>query len=101
VFSKPDVQKWFQPYLMTQLYTDIVPLEFYGGGANTDVDRRKADAEQVNVKFQGDVFNDLQRPLYPIIEPQAEGRIDIVGVYAEGRIIDEKGFVEFLKNPKK
>lgn len=101
MFSKPDVQKWFQPYLVTQLYTDIVPQEFYGPGADTDVTRRKGDAEDVNAKFQGDVFDDLQRPLYAIIEPQANDRVEIVGVYAEGRIIDEKGFVEFLKNPKK
>jgi hypothetical protein len=100
VFSKPEVQKWFKPYLIVQLYTDIVPAEFYAPPIASDVRRREADAQDINVAFMQRAFDSLQLPLYVILEPTADGRVDVVGAYAEGRIMDEPAFIEFLKNPK-
>ncbi len=100
MFSKPEVQKWMKPYLVVQLYTDTVPAEFYAPGTPHDPARREADAKEINVPFMQDAFGTLQLPLYVIIEPRTDGRIDVVGTYAEGRIMDEAGFIEFLKNPK-
>lgn len=104
MFSKPDVQKWFQPYIFTQLYTDVIPLAFYAPELRSqlakDSARQAADAQEVNVPFMQEVFGTLTLPLYAVVEPELDGRIRVVGVYDQGLIRDEGEFIEFLKNPK-
>ena len=87
-----------------QLYTDRVPNEFYSSELRaqfgSDTTRQKNDAKLVNDAFLKKVFNTAQLPLYVVLEPNVDERIDVAGIYAEGRIIDEAGFAEFLRNPK-
>lgn len=87
-----------------QLYTDRVPNEFYSSELRaqfgSDTVRQKTDAKLVNDAFLKKAFNTAQLPLYVVLEPNIDERIDVIGIYAEGRIIDVKGFAEFLQNPK-
>ena len=45
------------------------------------------------------MFGTQQLPLYVILDPQADGKVNVVGVYDEGVINDVPRFVEFLKKP--
>lgn len=102
VFTKPDFRKLFEPYLTVKLYTDTVPKLYYSAvlqGELTKTHRQETDAE-VNLNFQRKVFQTEQLPLYAILEPLPDGRIDVLGVYTEGRINNEAAFAEFLRNPK-
>lgn len=95
VFSKPEIQELFKPYARVQLFTDTVPDRYY-----PDADRRRADADAAaNLWFQRQAFGTEQLPLYVILKPEPDGKIGVAGVYAEGKINDEKTFVEFLKRP--
>lgn len=102
VFSKPEFKKLFQPYYLVQLYTDVVPNEFYAPSLRAkfgdSTSRQKEDAT-VNRWFQKAAFDDEQLPLYIILEPLPNGKIKIVGRYDEGKINDEAGFAKFLKDP--
>jgi hypothetical protein len=102
VFSKPEIKKLFAPYELVQLYTDIVPNEFYSpedrAQMGNSTARQKEDAE-VNVEFQRSVFNDSRLPLYAILEPRPDNTIRIIGVYDEGRINNESAFARFLSDP--
>lgn len=101
VFNKAVVKELFQPYKLVQLYTDIVPNNFYAtrlGDSSPGIARRKADGE-ANLWFQRRYFGTEQLPLYVILEPLLDGKIDVVGVYSEGKINNESAFVSFLKEP--
>ncbi|HMC65446.1 MAG TPA: hypothetical protein VKI65_10950 [Gemmataceae bacterium] len=102
MFSKSEFKDLFREYNLVQLYTDVVPNELYPpeiraklGG---DTVRQKADAG-VNRWFQTAAFGTEQLPLYVILEPLPNGKIDIVGKYDEGKINDEGAFAQFLKKP--
>jgi thiol:disulfide interchange protein DsbD len=103
VFTKPQIHKLFEPYLVVKLYTDTVPAEYYSSEVRAELARDGgrvvADAEQVNLRFQKTVFNTEQLPLYVILEPQLNEDIHVLGVYKEGRIINEAAFIEFLSKP--
>jgi thiol:disulfide interchange protein DsbD len=102
VFTKPDFRKLLEPYLTVKLYTDTVPKLYYSAvlqGELTKTNRQETDAE-VNLNFQRKVFQTEQLPLYAILEPLPDGRIDVLGVYTEGRINNEAAFADFLRNPK-
>ena len=103
VFTKPEFQKLFQSFLVVQIYTDIVKNEFYSpelqAKFGSDTSRQEADAK-VNEAFQKKAFNTLQLPLYVILEPQVDGKINVLGSYDEGRIINESAFAAFLRDPK-
>jgi thiol:disulfide interchange protein DsbD len=97
VFSKPEIQELFKPYARVQLFTDTIPDRYYSG-----TDRRRANADAAaNLWFQRQAFGTEQLPLYVILKPEPDGKIGVAGVYAEGKINDEKTFVEFLKRPIK
>jgi hypothetical protein len=51
------------------------------------------------LQFQRQRFDIEQLPLYVILEPLANGEFREVGQYAEGRIIDQGAFIEFLQRP--
>jgi thiol:disulfide interchange protein DsbD len=103
VFSKPEIKRLFQPYELVQLYTDYVPNEFYPpeerARFGSDLSRQRADAVDVNLPFQQAVFNTSQLPLYVILEPRLDNTILAVGVYNEGRIMNEGAFAQFLRSP--
>jgi hypothetical protein len=102
VFSKPEIRKLFAPYELVQLYTDIVPNEFYSPEARarfgSSTDRQEQDAK-VNYEFQRKIFNDAKLPLYAILEPRLDNTIRVVGVYKEGKINREGDFIQFLREP--
>jgi thiol:disulfide interchange protein len=104
VFSKGEVRKLFQPYILVQLYTDTVPIEFYSpedrAQFKNDNTRQVNDAEVVNAGFQKKAFNDARLPLYVIFEPMLDGTIKTVGVYREGLINNQAEFAEFLRKPQ-
>ncbi|MSQ95323.1 MAG: hypothetical protein EXR98_12300 [Gemmataceae bacterium] len=103
MFSKPNVAKLFEPYIVVQLYTDTVPKEFYApevqAGFTKDLSRLAADAKQVNVTFQRKVFGTEELPLYVVLEPELDGTIRTLGAF-QGRIFDEQKFIDFLRNPQ-
>jgi thiol:disulfide interchange protein DsbD len=98
VFSKPEIQKLFAPYIFVKLYTDTVPAAYYAVNDYTEA-RGEADGA-VNRQFQSDVFNSTQLPLYVIIEVDADS-IRVVAIYDEARINKEAAFAEFLRNPER
>jgi thiol:disulfide interchange protein DsbD len=103
VFSKPEIKRLFQPYELVQLYTDYVPNEFYSpelrARFGSDLTRQRDDAVEVNLPFQQALFNTSQLPLYVILEPRLDNTIVTLGVYPEGRILNEGAFAEFLRRP--
>jgi thiol:disulfide interchange protein len=103
VFSKPEIQALFKDYLVAQIYTDTLPADLYAPalraqfGNNTA--RQIQDAD-VNSAFQQKAVDTLQLPTYAVLEPKADGKIAILGIYPEGRINDITAFAEFLRDPK-
>jgi thiol:disulfide interchange protein DsbD len=105
VFTKPDVRELFKPYKLVQMYTDKVPDALYPASLRAtfggDVARQRADAS-ANLAFQKAAFNTEQLPLYVILDPAPDGdesKIQVVGIYPEGKISDASAFAEFLKGP--
>jgi thiol:disulfide interchange protein len=102
VFTKTEFKDLLKQYRLVQLYTDLIPKSFYAPQMREilakDEERPEQDA-QVNLKFQREVFQDEALPLYAILEPLPDGKIKIVGKWAEGKINDEAGFASFLKEP--
>ncbi len=105
VFTKPDIRELFKPYKLVQMYTDKVPDSLYPPAQRAafsgEVTRQRADAS-ANLEFQKAAFNTEQLPLYVILDPAPNGdesKIEVVGIYPEGKISDASAFAEFLKQP--
>jgi thiol:disulfide interchange protein DsbD len=105
VFTKPEIADLMRKYELVQLYTDKVPPEFYPPDVRdrigNDVSRLRDDA-RVNLDFQKQAFDTEQLPLYVILDPVPQGddqKIDVVGIYSEGKINDTAAFTQFLKEP--
>jgi thiol:disulfide interchange protein DsbD len=102
VFIKPEIRGLFQKYHLVQLYTDKVPNRFYSPDVRArfgnDVSRQSADAK-ANLWFEKAAFNDEQLPLYVILKPELNGKIEVVGKYDEGKINNDSAFAQFLKTP--
>jgi hypothetical protein len=102
VFTKPDIRSLFNRYKLVRLYTDKVPDDFYSPqtratfGSNTT--RQKSDAE-ANEWFQKMAFNDIKLPLYVILEPRPDGKVEVIGKYDAGKINSDAEFAQFLKGP--
>ena len=102
VFSDPTIKELLKQYSLVALYTDIVPDKFYSSeeraklGSGTTRQRQDAAA---NLQFQRKRFDTEQLPLYVILEPLANGEFREVGLYDEGRIIDQAAFIQFLQKP--
>ena len=95
VFPRPEVAALLKQFAAVQLYTDEVPGAFYGTAPS--LADRNAEAA-ANFAFQDRLFGTSQLPLYVILVPNADGSVTVRGVYAEGKINDVPGFVEFLKS---
>lgn len=104
MFSKPDIQALFQPYIFVALYTDIVPNEFYSpelrNSFGSSTSRQTADATEANFVFQETGLGDVRLPLYTVLEPTLDDRILVLGIYEEGLINNEAAFRDFLRDPK-
>jgi thiol:disulfide interchange protein len=100
VFSKSEIQKLFEPYVLVRLYVDTVPAKYYAAEdkAAAEAGRRRTDAV-TNSDFQRAVFNTAALPLYAILEPLPDGRIKVLG-QTDGLIQNEAQFAEFLKQPQ-
>jgi thiol:disulfide interchange protein len=96
IFPQPKVRELLARYTLVQMYTDEVPAAYYTDPPADEARDREAKA---NLNFQRAVFGTEQLPLYAILEPQAGGRVRVVGVYDEGKINDVPRFVEFLRKP--
>jgi thiol:disulfide interchange protein len=95
VFIQPQVRDLFKKYQLVQMFTDEVPAEYYSRGAPADL--REAIAK-ANLEFQRG-FKNEQLPLYVILEPQANGKVNVVEMYSEAKINQVDKFVEFLQRP--
>ena len=94
----PKVRRLLEKYTLVQMYTDVVPSEFFL--TIPKLDERDAEAKQGNLDFQYRAFGNTQLPLYAILAPTPTGA-RVVAVYAEGKINDAKAFEEFLAEPLK
>ncbi len=92
----PKFRKLLEQYALVQMYTDVVPAEFYT--VKPGLAERNAEAKEGNLKFQKDAFGTEQLPLYAIFEPTPTGA-KIVAVYSEGKINDANAFEKFLSKP--
>jgi len=100
VFSTVSVKPLFKKFRLVQMYTDEVPTEFFANGTPTDSERE--EEAQANLAFQSKVFGDERLPLYAIFEPVRENgqdKVNIVGVYKEGKINEPREFMTFLRKP--
>jgi len=96
VFPQPAVSDLLRKYTLVKLYTDEVPAHYYATAPAREL--RNAEA-QANQGFQESRFGNLQLPLYVVLDPQADGRVVVRGVYDEGKINAVPRFVEFLTAP--
>ena len=96
VFPLPAVSELLRKYALVKLYTDEVPAHYYTSAPTREL--RNAEA-RANQNFQDSRFGTLQLPLYVILDPQADGRVVVKGVYDEGKINNVPRFVEFLTAP--
>ncbi len=96
VFPLPAVSELLRKYALVKLYTDEVPAHYYTSPPTREL--RNAEA-RANQNFQDSRFGTLQLPLYVILDPQADGRVLVRGVYDEGKINAVPRFVEFLTIP--
>jgi thiol:disulfide interchange protein len=96
IFSRPDVRELFKHYQLVQMYTDVVPVEFYS--RKTTGEQQEADAA-ANLQFQRRKFGNEQLPLYVILDPQSDGKVVTLAVYDEGKINQVDKFVAFLQKP--
>lgn len=102
VFNQPEIEQLFKSYELVRMYTDKVPDDYYPTSVRSTFKgstvQQRGDAE-LNRHFQGQAFGSIQLPLYVILKPTAEGPIEVVGVYSEGKINNVGAFAEFLKKP--
>ncbi|MCE9533723.1 MAG: thioredoxin family protein [Planctomycetes bacterium] len=96
VFTKPEVKDLFKQYVRVQLFTDIIPEDYYQKAPKEE--SREKDAE-TNAKFQKKILDSNALPMYVIVKPVDGGMFEIVGKYDEGRISKIDQFLEFLKTP--
>ena len=96
VFPMPAVNDAIRKYALVQMYTDHVPAEFYKSAPALPLRQEEGSA---NASFQEKSFGTRQLPLYVILEPVADGKTRIVGVYREGKINDRDAFLKFLTTP--
>jgi thiol:disulfide interchange protein DsbD len=95
VFTKAEVSELLKQYQLAQLYTDTIPPQFYE--TDPGLGQRNADGKAA-LKFQIEGFGLEQLPTYVILKPEPNGKITVMGAYDEGKINDERAFVQFLKD---
>lgn len=97
IFPKPEIKDLLKKYRLVQLYTDVVPPEFYEAPPERSMRERHA---QANLDLQKHVFGTEQLPLYVLLKPEPGGKggpVKVLAVYSEGKINNVEGFREFLQ----
>src|SRR5262249_19162222 len=96
VFPMPAVRVELEKFEPGQLYTDEVPESAY---ASDPGHLERVVEARANDKFKFDVFRDQRLPLYAVFVPRvSDGKLELLGVYPEGKINDPSAFVKFLKD---
>lgn len=96
IFPQPHVREQLARFERVQLYTDEVPAELYAADPGY---LERVDEARANDKFKDRVFKDGRLPLYAVFQPRtSDGKLDLLGVYPEGKINDPAAFVKFLKD---
>ena len=93
MFSKADVKKLLNQFVLVQLYTDQLPKSYAQSAESSSADENK--------RFRDDTFGTAQLPLYVVLQPTADGKFEILDTYIEGKINDVEEFKEFLREPLK
>src|SRR5262249_26938362 len=75
VFTKPEVGELFKQYKLVQMYTDEVPAKSY---KVRPADERRVAEAAANLTFQKRLFGTEQLPLYVILEPLPDGKVQVV-----------------------
>jgi thiol:disulfide interchange protein len=88
VFTQPMIRALLGQYTLVKLYCDFVPAEFEPTTSASD-----------NLAFERENFQTVQRPLYVIVRPTADGKFEKLGVYPEAKINSPNAFADFLKKP--
>lgn len=96
IFSRPEIKGLFKPYKLVQMYTDEVPANFF---TTRPTDQQRESEAQANLQFQKRKFGSEQLPLYVILEPLPDGKVQVVEAYKEGKINQVEQFADFLKRP--
>ncbi|HVL15018.1 MAG TPA: thioredoxin family protein [Gemmata sp.] len=94
VFPQPAVKDSLERFERVQLYTDEVPASAYTTDPGAAVREGEAEA---NRKFQTEVFGDIALPLYAVVVPRADGKLEVVGKYEEGKINSPDKFAAWLR----
>ena len=94
VFPRPEVADLLRRFEVVQLYTDEVPAAAYAGDPGA---ARRGEEADANRQFQVAAFGDAALPLYAVLRPTAGGKVEVVGVYDEGKINDPARFAAFLE----
>jgi len=95
VFTRPEVRRLLDQFDIVQLYTDEVPSEHFAVPVTKGV---REDEGVANQDFQASAFGTITLPLYVVLLPRADGRVEVIGVYDLGKINDVNGFVKFLSD---
>ena len=95
VFSRPEVARILDQFDIVQLYTDEVPAEHYSSAPN---ERQRTREGRINEEFQVAAFGSNTLPLYAVLLPRPDGKIEVLGVYDLGKIQEVNGFVKFLND---
>ncbi len=95
VFTRPEVAQLLGQFEIVQLYTDEVPAEYFAMAVDT---LGREDEATANREFQQKAFGTLTLPLYAVLLPRPDGKVDVLGVYDLGKIQDVNGFVTFLRD---
>jgi thiol:disulfide interchange protein DsbD len=94
IFTRPEVKEELKQFEGVQLYTDEVPASSYSSDPGPQA---RALEGQANRDFQVAAFRDSALPLYAVLMPRANGRVEILGVYPEGKINAPEKFVQYLR----
>jgi thiol:disulfide interchange protein len=98
IFPRPEIDELLRMYVLVQMYTDEVPLEFYS--TPRSLAEREDEARIANQEFQrASTGGDERLPLYMILEPLPNGRTRVLDVYEESKINDPAAFAAFLRKP--
>ena len=93
VFTKPQVWSVLEQYERVQLYADEVSAGLY---AVSQSEEDRAMGAEINRAFRTRQFGSEQLPLYVILVPEVNGKW-AARVYAEGKINNVDGFIQFLR----
>lgn len=98
VFTRPEVRRLLSEFDTVQLYTDWVPAEHY----SIPFDKRsREDEASANQDFQVTAFGTTTLPLYVVLLPKSDGKVEVIAIYDLGKINDTNGFIKFLSDSLK